>query len=204
MRRRGVSRPAVALISAGVLIAGFVAGRIVGSGSTRTVTVRETVERSVVVLARHLGSANDPRDRGGPLDLARVVSARNGAILQTTIAARRPWRDSLLRHGHVRLSIVYDANLDGRPDRRDVVFLLRGRLASWISSFGQGVKGADVTRRSATTISVARDATVFYGASGQAGLLWSSPIGVAVVARWKGGGDRVPDRGWITVPPPVE
>jgi hypothetical protein len=196
-----VSRPAVAAICAGVLLAGFVAGRVTGSGSARTVTARTTVERSVVVAARHVGSARDGRDHG-PLDLARVVSVRRGVELQTTIVANRAWRDSLLRKGRVKLSLVYDTDYDGRADRRDVVFWFKGRLTSWISSLGQGVQYADVTRRSATTISVARNATVFYGAPGQAGLLTTSPIGVAVVARWNGGGDRAPDRGWITVPPP--
>ena len=197
-----MSRPAVAAICAAVLLVGFVAGRVTGSGSAGGVTVRETVERPVVISARHLGYARDRRDRG-PLDLARVQSVRRGPVLQTTIVARRAWRDSLLRRGRVRLSLVYDVDNDGTPDRRDVVFLLRGRLTSWISSLNQGVQGADVTRRSASTISVARNATIFYGAPGQAGLLTTSPVGVAVVARWKGGGDRVPDRGWITVPPPA-
>jgi len=157
----------------------------------------------VVVSARHLGFARDPRDRG-PLDLTRISSVRRGAMLQTTIVAHRAWRDSLLRRGRVSLSILYDRNGDGKPDRRDVVFLLRGRLTSWISSLGQGVQAAEVRRRSPTTISVSRDASVFYNAPRQAGLLWTSPIRVAVVARWKGGGDSVPDRGWITVPPPAD
>jgi len=198
-----VSRPAVAAISAAVLLAGFIAGRVTGGGSGRTVTVQTTVERSVVVGAEHIRSARDGRDRG-PLDLARVESVRRGPMLETTIVASRAWDDSLLRHGRVRLSLVYDTDYDGKPDRRDVVFLFHGRLTSWISSLGQGVQYADVTRRSATTISVTRNASVFYGAPGEAGLLTTSPIGVAVVARWKGGRDRVPDRGWITVPPPAQ
>jgi hypothetical protein len=199
-----VSRSAVAAISAAVLLVGFVAGRVTGHGSPGAVTVRQTVERSVVVSAQHLGSARDARDRG-PLDLVRVASVRRGPLLQTTIVTSGAWRDSLLRrHGEVRLSIVYDTDNNGKPDRTDNVFLFHGRLTSWISDLGQGVQSADVTRRSATTISVARDATVFYNAAGRAGLLWTSPIGVAVVSRWKDGGDRVPDRGWITVPPPAE
>jgi len=185
-----------------VLLGGFVAGRVSGSGSG-TATVRETVEHVVVVRGPHVGSARDRRDPG-PLDLARVESVRRGALLQTTIVARRAWRGSLLRRGRLRLWLVYDTDNDGRPDRLDKVFLFHGRLTSWISSLGQGVQAADVTRRSATTISISRDATVFYNRPGQAGGLTSSPIGVAVVARWKGGGDRVPDRGWITVPPPAE
>ena len=197
-----MSRPAVAAICAAVLLGGFVAGRVTGSGSG-TVTVRETVEHVVVVRGPHVGSARDRRDPG-PLDLARVESVRRGALLQTTIVARRAWRGSLLRRGRLRLWLVYDTDDDGRPDRLDKVFLFHGRLTSWISSLGQGVQAADVTRRSATTISISRDATVFYNRPGQAGGLTSSPIGVAVVARWKGGGDRVPDRGWITVPPPAE
>ena len=197
-----MSRPAVAAICAAVLLGGFVAGRVSGSGSG-TVTVRETVEHVVVVRGPHVGSARDRRDPG-PLDLARVESVRRGALLQTTIVARRAWRGSLLRRGRLRLWLVYDTDNDGRPDRLDKVFLFHGRLTSWISSLGQGVQAADVTRRSATTISISRDATVFYNRPGQAGGLTSSPIGVAVVARWKGGGDRVPDRGWITVPPPAE
>ena len=196
-----MSRPAVAAICAAVLLGGFVAGRVSGSGSG-TVTVRETVEHVVVVRGPHVGSARDRRDPG-PLDLARVESVRRGALLQTTIVARRAWRGSLLRRGRLRLWLVYDTDNDGRPDRLDKVFLFHGRLTSWISSLGQGVQAADVTRRSATTISISRDATVFYNRPGQAGGLTSSPIGVAVVARWKGGGDRVPDRGWITVPPPA-
>jgi hypothetical protein len=195
-----MSRTGVAVTCAVVLVAGIVVGRVTGPGA-RTVTVQQTVERSVVVSARHLGSASDPRDEG-PLDLARVASVRRGRVLLTTIVAHRAWRDSLVRRGRVRLSIVYDTTGDGRPDRRDVVFLLRGRLTSWISSLGQGVQAADVTRRSPTTIAVARDASVFYNASRQADLLWTSPIRLAVVARWQGGGDRVPDSGWITVPPP--
>lgn len=197
-----MSRPAVAVICAAVLLVGFVGGRVTGSGSGPTVTVRETVDHVVVVRGHDVGSARDATDRG-PLDLARVESVRRGFLLQTTIVARRAWRDSLLRGGGVRLSLVYDTNDDGRPDHRDRVFLFHGELASWISDLGQGVQPATVTRRSPTTISVARDATVFYNRAGEAGLLAVTPIGVAVVARWKGGGDRVPDRGWITVPPPT-
>jgi hypothetical protein len=196
-----VSRPAVAAICGAVLVAGFVAGRVTGSRSAGTAYVTDTVERAVVITAKHVGSATDARD-GGPLDLARVSSVRRANALETTIVARRPWRDSLLRGGRVELAIVYDVNDDGKPDRRDVLFLLHGRLASWISNLAQGIQAADVTRRSATTITVTRDATVFYSASGQERLLATSPIGVAVVAHWQGGGDRVPDHGWIVVPPP--
>jgi hypothetical protein len=185
-----------------VLFAGFIAGRITGSGSNGTVTVRETIERSVVVSARHLGSARDPHD-SGPLDLVRVDAVRRSTALLTTIGARGKWRDSLLGRGGGELSILYDTNDDGRTDQRDHVFLFHGQLASWISDFGQGVEAADVTRRNGTTISVARDATVFFNRAGEASRLMTSPIGVAVAARWKGGGDRVPDRGWIIVPPPV-
>lgn len=197
-----MSRPAVAAVCAAAILGGFIAGRVTASGSTRTVTAVETVERSIVVRAQHVRTARDGRDVG-PLDLMRVTAARHGAMLQTTIVARQPWRDSLLAHGRVRLSILYDANSDGRIDRRDIVFLFHGRPTSWISSLGQGVQAADVTRPNARTISVTRDASVFYNASGQAARLWTSALGVAVVARWKGGSDRVPNRGWIAVPPPV-
>jgi hypothetical protein len=183
---------------AGLLLAGFIVGRVSTSGRHSTVTVETTVERSIVVSAQHLGSASDPVD-AGPLDLARVSAVRRGAFVVTTIVARRPFTDSLLRRVH--LSIGYDANNDGRVDRTDVVFLFHGRPTSWISSLGQGVMYAKVTRPSRTTITISRDASVFYSASGQAGLLLTSPIGVAVDARWRGGGDRVPNRGWITVPP---
>jgi hypothetical protein len=196
-----VSRSAVAAICAAVLLVGFVAGRVTGSGSAPALTVRETVEHVVVVRGQHVRSASDPRGRG-PLDLAGVESVRRGYLLQTTIVASRAWHDSLLRQGRARLSLFYDTDNDGRPNHRDRVFLFQGRLSSWISDLGQGVQAADVTRRSATTVSVARDASVFFNRAGEAGLLATSPIGVAVVARWKGGGDRVPDRGWITVPPP--
>jgi len=185
-----------------MLLAGFIAGRVSGSGSTRTVTVPETVERSVVVSAQHLRVARDGPDRG-PLDLVRVDAARRGIVLVTTIVARRAWSNSLLRRGRVALFLLYDTNYDGTPDHRDRVFLFHGRPTSWISDLGQGVQSADVSRPNARTISVARDATVFYNGAGEAGQLVTSPIGVAVVARWKGGSDRVPDRGWITVPPPV-
>lgn len=187
-----------------MLLAGFIAGRVTGSGSNRSVTVRDTIERIVVIKGKHVESASDLCGPG-PLDLARVASVRRGAFVQTTIVACRGWRDSLLRrvrHGRVWLTIFYDTNNDGSPDRRDAVFFFRGRLRSWISSYGQGVQGADVTRRSGTTISVARDATVFFDAAGQGGLLMTAPIGVAVATHWPGGGDRVPDAGWITVPPP--
>ena len=195
------------MICAAVLLVGYIAGRVTGSGSGRTVTVAETVERSVVVRAQNVGSARDGRD-SGPLDLARVQSVRRGVVLQTTIAAWRPWRDSLLRRGtlvrgHATLSLLYDTNYDGKTDHRDAVFPFGGALTSWISDLGQGVQAADVTRRSPTTISVARDVVVFYNRAGEAGLVSTSPIGVAVVARWKGGSDRVPDRGWITAPPPA-
>jgi hypothetical protein len=196
-----MSRPGAAATCAVALLAGFIAGRVTGSGSSETTTVTDTAVHVVAVNGRNLGTANDPRD-GGLLDLTHVASVRRGNILQTTIVAGRPWRDSLLRRRRVKLSILYDSNDDGRTDRRDVVFLFRGRITSWISSLGQGVQGATVTRRSGTTISVARDASVFYGASGQAGMLNTAPIGVAVLAHWKGGADRVPNRGWITVLPP--
>lgn len=199
-----MSRLAVAALCAAVLLAGFVAGRVTGSGSARTVTVPKTVEHVVVLAAKHLGSARDRHDPG-PLDLARVRSVRHGSMLQTTIVAHRPWSDSLLRwHGPVGLSLLYDTDGDGKAERRDVVFLFHGRLTSWISSFGQGVQYAGVSRRSATTITITRDASVFFDAPEQAGLLTTAPIGVAAVSTWKGGSDRVPDRGWITVPPPVE
>jgi hypothetical protein len=196
-----VSRWGVAAICAGALLAGYVAGRATGSGSAGTVTRYETVERSEVISAQHVRSATDPREPG-PLDLVRVAAARRGVVLRTTIVTSHAWSDSLLRRGPVKLSLVYDTNYDGNPDWRDVVFLFHGRLTSWISSLGQGVQAADVTRRSPTTITIARNVVALYGASGQAPLITTSPIGVAVVARWKGGGDRVPDSGWITVPPP--
>ena len=196
-----MSRPGVAATCAVALLAGFITGRVTGSGSSKTTTVTDTVDHVVAVNGAHLGSASDPRD-GGLLDLKRIVSVRRGTLLTTTIVAGRPWNDSLLRGGRVRLSILYDSNDDGRVDRRDVVFLFHGRITSWISSLGQGVQAATVTRHSATTISVARDASVLYDASGEAGMLTTSPIGVAVLARWKGGADRVPNRGWVTVLPP--
>jgi hypothetical protein len=196
-----VSRPGVAATCFVVLLAGFITGRLTGPGSSAPTTVTETVDHVVAVDAGHLRSASDPRD-AGPLDLARVTSVRRGDLLRTTIVAHRAWRDSILRGRRVRLSILYDSNDDGRTNRRDIVFLFRGRLTSWISSLGQGVQAADVTRSSATTISVTRDAAVFYDASGEAGMLTTSPIGVAVLAQWKGGSDRVPNRGWITVLPP--
>jgi hypothetical protein len=196
-----VSRPGVVGTCAVALLAGFIAGRVTGSGSSRTTTVTSTLDHVIAVNGRQLGSANDPRG-GGLLDLVRVASVRRGDILKTTIVAGRPWHDSVLRGGRVRLSILYDSNDDGRTDRRDIVFLFRGRITSWISSLGQGVQAATVTRRNATTVSVARDASVFYDASGEAGMLTTSPIGVAVLARWTGGSDRVPNRGWITVLPP--
>lgn len=196
-----MSRPGAAATCAVALLAGFITGRVTGSGSSQATTVTDTVDHVVAVNGAHLGSARDQRD-GGPLDLVRVSSTRRGDILTTTIVAARPLRDSLLRRGRVRLSILYDSNDDGRTDRRDIVFLFRGRITSWISSLGQGVQAATVTRKSATTISVARDASVFYNASGEAGMLTTSPIGVAVLARWKGGADRAPNRGWITVLPP--
>jgi hypothetical protein len=197
----GVSRPGVAATCAVVLLAGFITGRLTGPGSARTTTVTDTLEHVVAVSGHNLGSATGVR-KGGLLDLARVASVRRGDILKTTIVAGRAWHDSLLRRGRVRLSILYDSNDDGRVDHRDVVFLFRGRLTSWISSFGQGVQAATVTRKSATTITVARDGSVFFDASGEAGMLATSPIGVAVLARWQGGADRVPARGWITVLPP--
>jgi hypothetical protein len=196
-----VSRPGVVGTCAVALLAGFIAGRVTGSGSSRTTTVTSTLDHVIAVNGRQLGSANDPRG-GGLLDLVRVASVRRGDILKTTIVAGRPWHDSVLRGGRVRLLILYDSNDDGRTDRRDIVFLFRGHITSWISSLGQGVQAATVTRRNATTVSVARDASVFYDASGEAGMLTTSPIGVAVLARWTGGSDRVPNRGWITVLPP--
>jgi len=197
-----VSRPASIALCAIGLLAGFIVGRLSAPGSSPPEAASQTVERSVVVLAQHIRSATDPRGPG-PLDLVRVEAHRRGALLQTTIVASRPWRDSLLRHGGVKLAILYDANDDGRTDRRDVVFLFHGRPTSWISSLGQGVQAADVTRRSPTTISVTRDASVLYDGSGQAESLWTSATGVAVLARWHGGFDRVPNRGWIAVPPPA-
>ena len=195
-----MSRPAVVGCCAAALLVGVIVGRATGSGSSRTVTVSETVERSVVVGAQHIGAARDPRNTG-PLDLSRVSSARRGALLETTIVARAPWRDSLLRRG-VRLSLLYDVDLDGSADRRDIVSLFNGKLMSWISSLGQGVQRAEVTRRSPTTITVSRDASLFYNRPGQGGQLLTSAINVAVVAKWNGRVDRVPNRGWITVPPP--
>lgn len=197
-----MTRAKLIALGAALLLAGFVAGRVSDSGSGPTVTVQDTVTRSIVVAAQHVRSASDPRDPG-PLDLAEVDSVRHGVTLVTTIVARNRWDDSLIRTGRARLSIEYDGNRDGEADRRDVLYVFHGRLAAWISSFKQGVQNAIVTRRSPTTITVARDASVLFNASGQAPLLWSSPIGVAVVASWPGGSDRVPNRGWITVPPPA-
>lgn len=195
-----MSRLAVAGICVVVLLVGFVAGRVSGK-HTKTVTVSETVERAVVVSAHHLGSASDSRD-AGPLDLARVTSRRRGNMLITTIAARAAWRDALIRNHRAHLSVLYDVNRDGKPDHIDVFYVFRGELTAWISDFNQGVQYAKVTRRSGTTVTVERDASLFYSGSGEGIRLTTSPIDVAVLAKWKGGSDRVPDRGWITVPPP--
>jgi hypothetical protein len=195
-----MSRLAVAGTCAVVLLVGFVAGRVSGKHTT-TVTVSKTVERAVVVSAQHLGSARDAPD-AGPLDLANVKSTRHGNLLVTTIDARRAWGDALIRSRRVHLSVVYDVNRDGKPDHVDVFYVFRGELTAWISDFNQGVQYAKVTRRSATTVTVERDASLFYSASGEGVHLTTSPIDVSVLATWKGGSDRVPDRGWITVPPP--
>src|SRR5690242_4995761 len=125
-----MSRAGVGAICAAVLLAGFVAGRVTASGSTTTETVTYTVERSVVVPAQHVGSARDPRD-GGLLALARVAAVRRGATLDTTIVAEHPWRDSLLRRGGAKLSLLYDTNDDGKVDHTDVVFLSHVALTSW-------------------------------------------------------------------------
>jgi hypothetical protein len=196
-----MSRAGVVGVCAVVLVAGFVAGRASRSGSGGVVTVRDTVEHNVVVSASHLGAAADPAD-SGPLDIARVSSVRRGADLVTTITAHRRWAATILRRGHVRLDLLYDTNDDGTTDLSDDVFMLRGRLTSWISSFGQGVAAASVVRTSPTTVTVTRDASVFFSRSGKAPLLWTEPIGVAVVATWRGGRDRAPNRGWVTVPAP--
>jgi hypothetical protein len=196
-----VSRAGAAAICAVALLAGFIAGRVTGSGRAGSVTVQKTVERSTVVLAQHLRSATDPRDPG-PLDLARAESVRRGSELETTIVTHRPWRDSAIQSHRVALSLLYDSNDDGKADRRDVIGYFHRRLEGWISSYGQGAQFAPVTRRSATTIRVARDASILFNAPGEAPLLGSSPIGVAVVARWKHGSDRLPDHGWVTVPAP--
>ena len=119
-----------------VLLAGFITGRVTGSGSSETTTVTDTVDHVIAVNGGHLGSASEPRGIG-LLDLVGVSSVRRGDILRTTIVAARPWRDSLLRRGRVRLSILYDSNDDERTDRRDIVFLFHGRITSWISSLGQ-------------------------------------------------------------------
>ena len=183
-----------------MLLAGFIAGRVSGRHTT-TVTVATTVERAVVVSAQHLGSARDARN-AGPLDLARVTSKRKGNLLDTTIVTHGAWRDALIRSHRVHLSVLYDVNRDGKADATDVFYVFGGKLTAWISDFNQGVQYAKVTRRSATTVTIERDASLFYSASGEGIHLTTSPIDIAVLARWKGGSDRVPDRGWITVPPP--
>lgn len=196
-------RLTVAGLCVAVLVAGFLAGRITGRQGVQTTTVVKTVDRPVVVAAQHVGSASDARG-AGPLDVVRVSSVRQDGFLRTTIVTRDAWRDGLVqRGGRYGLSILYDTNGDGRADRTDVVFFFDGKLTSWISSLGQGVQYAEVTRPSATTITVDRDASVFFDAAGEAGLLQTQPIGVAVVARRPGGTDRVPDSGWILVPAPA-
>src|SRR5690348_16198357 len=106
-----MSRPRVAATCAAALLAGFIGGRVTGSGSSRTTTFTDTVEHVVAVNDRNLGAATDARE-GGLLDLTRVTSVRRGAILQTTIVAGQAWRDSLLRRGRIKLSILYDSNDD--------------------------------------------------------------------------------------------
>src|SRR4051794_37761944 len=95
-----MSHPAVAVVCAAMLLGGFIAGRVTGSGSAGTVTISETIPRSVLIPAQHVGSARDGRNRG-PIDLARVRAVRRGPLLLTTITARHPWHDPLLRHGQV-------------------------------------------------------------------------------------------------------
>jgi hypothetical protein len=195
-----MSRLAVAGICAVVLLVGFAVGRTTGK-HTRTVTLSKTVERAVVVSAQHLGSARDARN-AGPLDLADVTSKREGDILRTTITTRNAWTDALIRSHRAHLSVLYDVNRDGKADHVDVFYVFHRELTAWISDFNQGVQYAKVTRRSATKVTIDRDASLFYSQSGEGIHLTTSPIDVAVVARWHGGTDRVPDHGWITVPPP--
>jgi hypothetical protein len=120
-------------------------------------------------------SFSDARTGDGRLDLARLeVALRSGGRLEATVETWKPWRTSALVNGQGLLSILYDTNLDGRPDVQ------------------QRVRPGAVERPSGKIAVVARQVR------GRAVRVRVTSLWRDQGRCRRGCWDRVPDTGWLT------
>jgi hypothetical protein len=176
------------------------------SGATvTTVQVTTTVEAAPTVAATtgpELPST-DPDDVGGQLDVRNFNATRTGDLLAVSLTTYAPWNSSVLAGpggataGANSITILYDVDLDGKPDYRGRMIWAGGALSLFISGSGSQFEPVPVERPDSTTAQFVHPADVLFTGGGP------TDVDVQLAARtvFSGAEDDAPDAGqWLGVP----
>jgi hypothetical protein len=147
------------------------------------------------------GTATDPDDVGGRLDLRRIAATRDATTgtLTVTVTTWGSWPEDVLRAtGSNRLTVSVDVDVDGVADALVRILRSGGRLLAQVRIAGQVAEQVAATRPGPRRV---RFALPEGSAANPAGL-----VGVAAGSRFRGAGcrpcsDRAPDDGWLVVEP---
>jgi hypothetical protein len=202
----------VKLAGAAVLFA-VLAAACGGSGETETVEVTTTVNVTTTVQAQPTSPAetetlpmspgNDPDDVPGQLDIRNVNATRSGDLIAVSVTTYEPWSSNVLvgsptAEGPNRLTIFYDADLDGSPDYRGRIIFAGGQLSLFVSGSGSEFEPVPVERPNSRTAQFVHLAAIFFQGGGG-----SSDVDMQIRARsiYNGEADLAPDSGhWLGVP----
>lgn len=183
-----------------------------GSGTTDTVEITTTVQVTTTVEAQAPTVAttttapkpagNDPDDVDGQLDIRDLNATRTGDMLAVSLKTYEPWSSNVLvgtppKAGTNRLTIYYDADLDGHWDYRGRVIFAGGELSEFISGSGSQFEPIPVERPNPMIEQFVHPVDVFFTTLGD-----STDVDIQIRAKslYNGEEDRAPDSGWLGVP----
>ena len=191
------------LLLTGLLLAGC------GSGETETVQVTTTLQVTTTVQAGPTEStstgpelpSNDPDDVPGQLDIRNFNASRNADLLAVSLTTYERWNSSVLAGpgggspGPNRITVLYDADLDGKPDYRGRMIWAGGELSLFISGSGSLFEPVPVERPDNVTAQFVHPVDVFFPTGG------TKDMQIKAVSFYNGALDNAPDDGrWLSVP----
>jgi hypothetical protein len=181
-----------------------------GSGGTETVQVTTTLQVTTTVQAPATEPtettgpelpSNDPDDVAGQLDIRNFNATRTDDLLAVSLTTYEQWNSSVLAGpggptpGPNRLTILYDVNLDGKPDYRGRAIWSGGELSLFISGKGSAFEPVPVERPDTVTAQFVHPVDVFFP-SGAVG-----DMQIKALTVYNGALDKAPDDAkWVSLP----
>jgi hypothetical protein len=182
------------------------------SGSTETVEVTMTRQVTTTVEAAPTVETTtgpeipttDPDDVPGRLDVRNFNATRTGALLAVSLTTYESWNSSVLAgpggaaQGANQVTILYDVDLDGKPDYRGRMIWSGGTLSLFISGSGSQFEPVPLERPDNHTVQYVHPADVLF-------VSFDRPIRADIQLRaetvYEGQTDEAPDDGqWLGVP----